>query len=104
MDSATQLAFALERSGVPVAFLDPRDINFRTRGRPAERGAGVVGRDPSEASGGSDVGDRDARVLRLGRGLWSRPLRKRRLGPDGRISCRAPPGTLHTGQRCEWTL
>jgi homoserine dehydrogenase len=32
MASATQLVFALERSGVPVTFMDPRDINLRTRG------------------------------------------------------------------------
>lgn len=32
MASATQLVFALERSGVPVTFLDPRDISLRTRG------------------------------------------------------------------------
>jgi homoserine dehydrogenase len=32
MDSATQLVFALERAGIPVSFLDPRDVSFRTRG------------------------------------------------------------------------
>lgn len=32
MASATQLVFALQRSGIPVAYLDPRDVNFRTRG------------------------------------------------------------------------
>jgi homoserine dehydrogenase len=32
MIAATQLVFALERSGVPVTFLDPRDVNLRTRG------------------------------------------------------------------------
>ena len=32
MNSATQVVFALERSGIPVTFLDPRDINLRTRG------------------------------------------------------------------------
>ncbi len=32
MESATQLVFALERSGVPVSFVDPRDVSFRTRG------------------------------------------------------------------------
>ncbi len=32
MESATQLVFALERSGIPVTFLDPRDVSFRTRG------------------------------------------------------------------------
>jgi homoserine dehydrogenase len=32
MESATQLVFALERSGVPVSFVDPRDVSLRTRG------------------------------------------------------------------------
>jgi homoserine dehydrogenase len=32
MASATQLVFALERAGVPVTFLDPRDVHMRTRG------------------------------------------------------------------------
>jgi homoserine dehydrogenase len=32
MEAATQLVFALERSGVPVSFVDPRDVSFRTRG------------------------------------------------------------------------
>ncbi len=32
MESATQLVFALECSGVPVTFLEPRDVSFRTRG------------------------------------------------------------------------
>lgn len=32
IDSATQLVFALERSGVPVTFLDPRDTGLRTCG------------------------------------------------------------------------
>lgn len=32
MESATQLVFALERSGIPVSFLDPRDVSLRTRG------------------------------------------------------------------------
>jgi homoserine dehydrogenase len=32
VESATQLVFALERSGIPVSFLDPRDVSLRARG------------------------------------------------------------------------
>lgn len=32
VESATQLVFALERAGIPVTFLDPRDVHFRTHG------------------------------------------------------------------------